>query len=34
MKFNDEEIENSISLEEFDFDNVQNKRSNLFHNNA
>jgi hypothetical protein len=34
MKYNDEEIDNSISLEEFDFDDVQNQRSNLFQNNA
>ena len=34
MKYNDEEIDNSISLEELDFDDVQNKRSNLFQNNA
>ena len=30
MKYNDEEIDNSISLEEFDFDDVQNKVCTLY----
>jgi len=34
MKFKDNEIDNSISLDEFDFDHIQNKKPSLIENNT
>jgi ABC-type enterochelin transport system substrate-binding protein len=34
MKFKDNEIDNSFSLEEFDFDNIKNKKPSLIKNNT
>jgi hypothetical protein len=34
MKFKDNEIDNSFSLEEFDFNNIQNKKPSLIKNNT
>ena len=34
MKFKDNEIDNSISLDEFDFDQIQNKKPSLIKNNT